>query len=112
MTFKIYLTLAATLLTLLISLPAHALSLDDAKSRGLVGERSTGYLGVVTEKPSADVKQLVEQINVKRRALYQKKAGKAGVSVEIMELRTGERLQQMTPTGEYIQDANGRWVRK
>jgi uncharacterized protein YdbL (DUF1318 family) len=29
-----------------------------------------------------------------------------------MELRTGERLLQMAPAGEYIQDANGRWVRK
>ncbi len=112
MLFKTYRTLAATLLALLISLPAHALSLDNAKAKGLIGERSTGYLGIVTSAPSADVKQLVQQINAKRRALYQKKAGKAGVSLEIMELRTGERLQQMTPAGEYIQDANGRWVRK
>ncbi|GAA0693183.1 hypothetical protein GCM10009104_20590 [Marinobacterium maritimum] len=112
MTFKTYRTLAATLLALLLSLPAYAISLDDAKAQGLVGERSTGYLGIVTTSPSADVKQLVQQVNSKRRALYQQKAGKAGVSLEIMELRTGERLQQMTPAGEYIQDDNGRWVRK
>ncbi len=112
MNFKTRPKLAAALFALLLSLPAHALSLDDAKAKGLVGERSTGYLGIVTTSPSADVKQLVQQINAKRRALYQKKAGKAGVSLEIMELRTGERLQQMTPAGAYIQDANGRWVRK
>jgi hypothetical protein len=116
MTFKTYRTLiaplAATLLALLLSLPAHALSLDDAKSQGLVGERSTGYLGIVTGSPSAEVKQMVNDINAKRRSLYQQKAQKAGVSAEIMELRTGERLQQMAPAGEYIQDANGRWVRK
>lgn len=116
MTTTIYRTLvaplAAALITLLLSLPAHALSLDDAKSQGLVGERSTGYLGIVTGSPSADVKQLVNEINAKRRSLYQQKAQKAGVSTEIMELRTGERLLQMAPAGEYIQDANGRWVRK
>ncbi len=112
MIYKTYRALAATLVALLLSLPAHALSLDDAKAQGLVGERGTGYLGIVSASPSADVTQLVQQINAKRRALYQQKASKAGVSLEIMELRTGERLQQMTPSGEYVQDANGRWVRK
>lgn len=112
MTFKTYRTLTAALLALLLSLPAHALSLDDAKAQGLIGERSTGYLGIVTGSPSADVKKLVQQINAKRRSLYQTKASKAGVSLEVMELRTGQRLQQMTPAGEYIQDANGRWTRK
>ncbi|MBV0932956.1 YdbL family protein [Marinobacterium weihaiense] len=112
MTFKRYRMLAATLLALIISLPAYAISLDDAKARGLVGERSTGYLGIVAPTAGADVKQLVQQINAKRRALYQKKAGKAGVALDVMELRTGQRLQQMTPSGQYIQDANGRWVRK
>lgn len=112
MTFKPYRTFAATLLALLLSLPAYALSLDDAKTQGLIGERSTGYLGVVTTSPSADVTRLVQQVNAKRRELYQQKAASAGVSVEVMELRTGQRLQERTPAGEYIQDANGRWVRK
>ncbi|MBA4501278.1 YdbL family protein [Marinobacterium sp. 3-1745] len=109
---KIYRSIAAAMMALMLSLPAYAISLDDAKAQGLVGERSTGYLGTVTAAPGADVKQLVEQINSKRRALYQQKASKAGVELEVMELRTGERLQQMTPAGEYIQNANGRWVRK
>lgn len=104
--------LAAGVLALLLSLPAHALSLDDAKAQGLVGERSSGYLGVVSPSASAEVRALVEEINRKRRALYQQKAASAGVSLEVMELRTGQRLQDLTPAGEYIQDAGGRWVRK
>lgn len=112
MTFKYTRTLTAGLLALMLSFPAFAISLDDAKAKGLVGERSTGYLGTVGGSPSAEVNQLVKQINAKRRALYQQKADKTGVSLEVMELRTGERLQQMTPAGEYIQDANGRWTRK
>jgi len=112
MILKPYRTLATALFALLLSLPAYAISLDDAKAQGLVGERSSGYLGIVTQSPSADVKKLVSQINNKRKALYQKKAGNAGVSLDVMELRTGQRLQEMTPSGQYIQDANGRWVRK
>lgn len=105
-------TLAAGLLALSLSLPAFALSLDEAKSSGLVGERATGYLGIVTPSPDAELKNLVNRINAKRRALYEKRAEKAGVAVDIMELRTGQRLQEMAAPGEYIQDANGQWRRK
>jgi len=105
-------TLTTGLLALTLSLPAFALSLDEAKSDGLVGERATGYLGIVTPNPDADLKTLVNRINEKRRALYQQRASKAGVSVDVMELRTGQRLQEMAAPGEYIQDANGQWRRK
>lgn len=105
-------TLTTALLALSLSMPALALSLDEAKSGGLVGERATGYLGIVTAAPNAEVKAMVNDINSKRRALYQQKAAKAGVSVDVMEQRTGQRLQDTTPAGEYIQDANGQWLRK
>jgi uncharacterized protein YdbL (DUF1318 family) len=109
-------TLNKMLTTLLLALslctPAFALSLDEAKASGLVGERATGYLGIVTPTPSAELKTMVDEINRKRRAIYQRRASKAGVSLEIMELRTGQRLQQMTPPGQYIQDGNGQWRRK
>jgi len=104
--------LTAGLLALSLSMPAFALSLDEAKSGGVVGERATGYLGIVISSPSAEVKAMVNEINGKRRALYQQKAGKAGVSLDVMELRTGQRLQEMAPAGEYIQDGNGQWRRK
>jgi uncharacterized protein YdbL (DUF1318 family) len=105
-------TLTTVLLALSLSMPAFAISLEEAKSGGLVGERSNGYLGIVTSNPSAELKALVNEINTKRRALYQQKASKAGVGVDVMELRTGQRLQEMAPAGEYIQDANGQWRRK
>lgn len=104
--------LASAFLALVFSLPAHALSLDDAKQQGLVGERATGYLGIVTGSPNAELKRMVDEINRKRQALYQDKASKAGVAIDIMELRTGQRLQERAPVGEYIQDQNGQWQRK
>ncbi len=104
--------LAGAFLALVFSLPAHALSLDEAKQQGLVGERATGYLGIVTGAPSADLKRMVDEINQKRRSLYLDSASKAGVAVDIMEMRTGQRLQERAPAGEYIQDQNGQWQRK
>ncbi|WP_432698278.1 YdbL family protein [Marinobacterium sp. YM272] len=104
-------TLIAALM-LSLSLPAFALSLDEAKSKGLVGEQSTGYLGVVSNSPSAEVKSLVQDINTQRKALYIEKAKKAGVEPQIMELRTGERLLDRAAPGEYVRTPDGRWVRK
>lgn len=105
------LSLSALILSLLAA-PAWALSLDDAKSQGLVGERSNGYLGIVVSNPSGDVKALVADINSKRKQAYQDSAASAGVELQIIELRIGQRLQQKTGSGQYIQTEGGAWQRK
>ncbi|SEG33365.1 YdbL family protein [Marinobacterium lutimaris] len=104
-------TLVAALM-LSLSLPAFALSLDEAKQQGLIGEQSSGYLGIVSNNASAEVKSLVQDINSQRKALYGEKAKKAGVEIQIMELRTGERLLDRAAPGEYVRTPDGRWVRK
>lgn len=97
---------------LLLSLPSWALSLDDAKRQGLIGEQANGYLGIVTSAPASDVRQLVNSVNKKRKQLYIDKARAAGVEPQIMELRTGERLLERAPAGEFVRTPEGRWVRK
>lgn len=90
---------------------AWALSLNDAKAQGLVGEQSNGYLGLVNNS-NATAKSLVDDINRKRRAAYADKAKKAGVELKIMEFRIGERLQQRAGKGEFIQLNSGQWQQK
>lgn len=97
---------------LILSLPSWALTLDDAKRQGLVGEQANGYLGIVTSAPGADVRQLVADVNQRRKQLYINRARDAGVEAEIMELRTGERLLKRAQAGEFIRTPDGRWVRK
>lgn len=102
-----------TLLTLLLSFvftPVWAIGLDDAKQQGLVGEQLNGYLGVV--KSNAEAKQLVNSINKKRRAAYADKAKKAGVGIEVIETRIGQRLIERAKPGQYVQDAGGKWKKK
>ena len=41
---------------LLVAPPAFADALNDAKAKGSVGERSDGYLGVVSARAPADAK--------------------------------------------------------
>lgn len=94
-----------------LSMSAWALSLDEAKASGLVGEQSNGYLGVV-QSGSAAAKDLVSDINSKRKAAYIDGAKSAGVELQVFEVRMGQRLQQLTPAGEYIQQPDGRWLKK
>lgn len=101
------------LLTFMLSLAnsAWALNLDEAKSQGLIGEQSNGYLGLINNS-NASAKSLIDDINRKRRAAYTAKAKKAGVELKIIEIRIGERLQQRAKKGEYVQRSNGQWQRK
>ncbi|WP_151669486.1 YdbL family protein [Nitrincola schmidtii] len=100
------------LLLALLSLPAFAQSLDQAKSQGLVGEQLNGYVGIVTSSPSSALRSMVTEINQQRRALYQRSAKEASVSLEVFEARAGQRLQERAKSGEFIQDNNGQWRRK
>ncbi len=73
-----------------VSLPAAALNLDQARSQGLVKETSSGYLKVA--KPSAEVNALVKKVNAGRKAEYQKIAKKNGTSIKAVEQLAGKRL--------------------
>lgn len=101
-----------TLALSLVATSAWALSKDEAKAQGLIGERANGYLGIVVSNPPSDLKHLVNNINKKRAAAYKKSAASAGVELDVFELRMGQRLQQRTPQGEYIQLKNGNWKKK
>ncbi|WP_415887512.1 YdbL family protein [Neptuniibacter sp. QD37_6] len=96
----------------IIATPAWAISKDDAKAQGLIGERTNGYLGIVISKPTGDLQSLVDGINKKRRAAYEQGSKKAGVERAVFELRMGQRLQERTPTGQFIQLQNGKWRKK
>ncbi|WP_067863543.1 YdbL family protein [Neptuniibacter marinus] len=106
-----FIALFALMLSIMAT-PVWAISMDDAKSQGLIGERSNGYLGVVTSSAPADVRKLVDNINNKRRSAYEDRASKAGVERSVFEIRMGQRLQQRTPAGQYIQLQNGNWQKK
>lgn len=82
---------------------------QSARESGLVGEKSDGYLGFVVS-PSASVRALVEDINIKRKAAYSKEALANGATVEEMALRSGCRLiAERTVAGEKYQTPSGQW---
>ncbi len=113
----IFRSLAASLflaLSLFVMAPAAlADGLDDAKVAGLVGEKPDGYLGVVSASAGADIQRLVQDINLRRRDSYRAIAESTpGTTLADVEVLAGAKLISKTPSGQYVQNAAGAWVRK
>jgi uncharacterized protein YdbL (DUF1318 family) len=89
---------------------AHAIDLDTAKARGLVGERADGYLGAVVEPVATDVAKLVREVNDKRRGEYERIAAKNRISVKEVEALAGKKTLDKTPKGLWIFRSD--WERK
>lgn len=85
--------------------PAYAA----ARAAGQVGEKADGYLGFVTA-PSGDLRAMVEDLNIKRRALYSEKAQAAGATMEEYAFTTGCRLISQTAPGEKYEGPGGGWL--
>ena len=96
-------------LCLVLVAPAFALDLGTAKSSGLVGETSSGYIAAI--QPSAQVNELVNSINSQRKAQYQQIAGTNGISLEAVEARAGQKAIGKTPAGQYVNTGSG-WQQK
>ncbi|WP_372760169.1 YdbL family protein [Pseudoalteromonas sp.] len=94
---------------LCMSFSVWAISLDDAKSQGLVGEDSSGYLGLVVQ--NAEAKAVVDEVNAKRKAQYLKLAQKNNLSLAQVEALAAAKTIEKTQAGHYI-EVNGSWVKK
>jgi len=105
---QFFLILSLTLL--LCSQAASAMTLQEAKQAGLVGEKSNGYVGVVGNAPP-QVKALTQSINQKRRNKYKNIARSNGTSLENVETFAGKKTIQKTASGQYVH-RNGGWVKK
>lgn len=102
--------LLALMALLLLTGPALAGPLEDAKRQGLVGERPDGYLG--TPPGATGGGGIVNDVNAKRRQAYGEIAGRNGTSPEAVGAVTGQRLIEQAPPGTWVMDQNGGWQRK
>lgn len=98
-------------LTLSLLTPSvWALTLDEARTQGRVGETLNGYL--VALKNDAETQKLVLDINHARRASYQQLADSNHLPVDEVAKMAGQKLVERARTGEYVQGINGKWMRK
>lgn len=87
-------------------------ALAAAKAAGQVGERPDGMIGAVQPNPSAEIRALVERINAERLRVYTEEARRNNTTVQVTQRVYGERLISLTPRGQYVMDAQGRWQRR
>nr|WP_232842991.1 YdbL family protein [Allopontixanthobacter confluentis] len=81
---------------------------DAARSSGSVGEKMDGYLGIVGSE-SSELRRLVNDINIKRRAVYAQKAQAANATLEEYALTAGCLAIARTSPGEKYQAPDGTW---
>jgi uncharacterized protein YdbL (DUF1318 family) len=84
--------------------PAYAA----ARAAGQVGERFDGYLGVVGNADPA-VRRMVEDINIRRRAVYSEKARANNATVEEYAFASGCLAIARTSPGERYLGPDGSW---
>ncbi len=84
--------------------PAYAA----ARANGTIGEKMDGYLGFVGS-PSGDLKKLVDDLNIRRKASYADRARSQGVTIEEFAFTQGCLLIARTVPGEKYQAPDGSW---
>jgi uncharacterized protein len=84
--------------------PAYA----QARASGQVGEKVDGYLGVVGGGTPA-LRKLVDDLNIKRRAVYTQKAQAQHATVQEYAFTSGCLLIAQTVPGEKYQAPDGSW---
>jgi len=82
---------------------------DAARSSGQVGEKMDGYLGIVGAG-NPDLQRMVNDINIKRRAVYAEKAQQANATLEEYALTAGCIAISRTVPGEKYQAPDGTWA--
>ncbi len=98
------------MVALTMTFSAWAVSLDQAKQQGLVGEMANGYLGVVVTSP--EVTSLVKTVNTKRKNLYLDIARKNKLTMKQVTALAGEKAIAKTRSGHLIKLASLSWIKK
>lgn len=102
--------ISALLALSLVSGIAHALTLDEARSQGRVGETFNGYIAPLRQ--DRETLALVERINKARTESYQQLADRNNIPVDDVANMAGQKLVARAKPGEYVRGINGKWLRK
>ena len=81
---------------------------EAARASGKVGEKMDGYLGIVGSADAA-LRRLVDDLNIKRRAVFADKAKAANATLEEYAFTAGCVAIARTSPGEKYQAPDGSW---
>jgi uncharacterized protein len=107
---RLWFSLGMVALSFCLVSTALAISLDEAKAKGLVGEKPNGYLGMVNPS-GGEVEALMNDINQKRRQAYEEIAKRNKTPLNAVEALAGQKAIQNTKPGNFIEGPGG-WMKK
>ena len=81
---------------------------EAARAQGTIGEKMDGYLAVIGSGDAA-LRRLVDDLNIKRRAVYADKAKAASATLEEYAFTSGCIAISRTAPGEKYQAPDGSW---
>lgn len=103
---------AILLAALFFAAPAAAQDgLADARASGVIGEKSNGYVAILSAEASDALRRKVADVNIRRRALYAQLAVKRGVQPSEVGMVATCSFFPKLPAGSLYQWADGEWRR-
>ncbi len=101
---------AAAAAMVLFTAAAAAQSLGELRASGAAGEGYDGYARA--RKTGGGVKSVVDAVNAKRRAIYQKRASEQGTTAAQVGRVYAKEIFAKVPAGTWLMMESGQWTRK
>jgi uncharacterized protein YdbL (DUF1318 family) len=95
---------------LMLSTPAWAMDLAQARASGAVGEKTDGFVVAIQNTP--EVSALVADVNAKRQAEYANIAKESGQSAAVVAKLAAPQILNGLPAGAMYQGADGSWKKR
>ncbi len=102
--------IATAAMVLVTTTPAAAQSLSELRASGAAGEAYDGF--AKARGSAAGVKSVVDAVNAKRRAIYQKRASEQGTTAAQVGQVYAKEIFAKVPAGTWLMPASGKWTRK
>lgn len=97
-------------LGMMLSAPAFALDLHEARAAGLVGETLGGYVAVLKATPETEA--LAAEVNAKRRNEYARISAENSQPVAVVGKLAAQQIIEGLEPGEFYQGVDGTWKRR
>ena len=104
-------TLFVAAALLVASQLSFALTLNEARDKGMLGENASGYVEL-TPRGDASAQAVMDEVNSKRKAKYQSIAKQQKTGLANIEKIAGEKITGKLPAGQFYKDTSGKWNKK
>lgn len=99
------------LCSLLTAFQTIAITVDEAKETGLLGETLSGYLAPINTS-NQEATKLAAQINQEREKRYSEIAAKNNLKTNEVARIAGQKLVERASPEEFVRGINGQWLQK